>query len=290
MTFSRLVFLTSFMLLVCSAAAADIAYLAVTDGYWQVWIMNDDGNNQQQITHSAYDKTRISWFPNEQQLLINGNDGLVRVVDIKNGSEKLIELNLSGMLDAVISPNGNKLTFSLSTSGSISDNNIWTVDVDGENLRKLTKLTKMQHEPTWSWDGDLIYFVSGDGGQAHDIWQVTSTTGEVKQLTVGSLYHFDVAAGPNGQLVFSSNRSGNYELWMGMPGQSANQLTDHVALDARPTWSPKGNNIAFESSRTSGLNIWKLDLQSHVMTQLTDHPEGARHPTWSRPDGKDSQP
>lgn len=273
-------------LLSCSIAFADIAYLAVSDDYWQVWTMENDGSDQQQITHTLYDKTRISWFPDESHLLINGNDGLIRIVDTKNGSEQAVELSLSGMLDAVIDPSGQQLAFSLSTSGSLSDNNIWIVDVDGNNLHKLTKLARMQHEPSWSWNGDLIYFVSGDGGQAHDIWQVKVATGEAEQLTVGSLYHFDVAHGPGGRLVFSSNRSGNYELWVGLPGKSAKQITNHAALDARPTWSPDGDDIVFESSRNGGLNIWQLNLQSKELTQLTHHPKGARQPTWSRPAGR----
>jgi TolB protein len=216
--------------------------------------------------------------------LVNGNDGRIRVVQTTDGTEKMLEFSLSGMLDAVISPNGDQVVFSLSTAGSKDLNHMWTSNLDGTGLRKHTKLSTMQHEPAWSWNGDLIYFLSGDGGQAHDIWQLAPESGKVQQLTVASLYHFDVAAGPDGRLAYSSNRSGNYEIWVGPPNQDKppQQLTNHPALDAKPTWSPSGNTIAFESSRNGGLNIWKLDLESSELTQLTRHPKGARQPTWSR--------
>ena len=284
MTKSTRLLLPTALMCLSQWALADIAYLAVSDGYWQVWTMRDNGGNPKQLTHSEYDKSRISWFPDGKRILINGNDGQIRVVQIENGSEEAVNLSLSGMLDAVVSPNGLQVAFSLSTSGSIDDNNIWTVGIDGANLRKQTRLTNMQHEPAWSWSGNFIYFSSGDGGQAHDIWQLTLATEKVEQLTVGSLYHFDVASGPDGQLAFSSNRSGNYEIWAGDVDQSSPpvKLTNNPALDARPSWSPTGEFITFESSRSGGLNIWLIDVASREIIQLTDHDGGARHPVWSR--------
>jgi TolB protein len=213
-------------------------------------------------------------------------------VDIASGDEQTQALELSGMLDGVLSPDGQQIAFSLSTSGSVDDNNIWTVALEGQNLRKRTQLPAMQHEPAWSPNGERLYFLSGDGGQAHDIWMLTLATGEVRQLTVGALYHFDIAVGPQNTLAFSSNRSGNYEIWLWDEGAGGTpqKLTDHPALDARPSWSPSGESMVFESSRSGGLNIWKLELVSHALTQLTYHADGARHPVWSGSMGDEVSP
>ena len=40
-----------------------IAYLAMTEGRWQVWVMAPDGSGARQLTRSAWEKTRASWAP-----------------------------------------------------------------------------------------------------------------------------------------------------------------------------------------------------------------------------------
>ena len=167
-----------------SSKDQDVAYLAFTQGYWQLWIMNHDGVNHKQITHSHYDKSRVSWYTDGKHLLLNGNQGELVKVDILTGKEIPIVLPLKGMNDAVISPDGKQILFSLSTSDSIDDNNIWLVNTDGNQLKKLTNMSYLQHEPVWAPDGNSLYFLSGKGEQSHDIWRFDLKDKRQEQLTV----------------------------------------------------------------------------------------------------------
>ncbi|QQO54354.1 MAG: hypothetical protein N838_14395 [Thiohalocapsa sp. PB-PSB1] len=272
-------------LVLAAPEAARVAYLAVdAEGYWQVWCMESGGQEPTQVTHTAYDKSRVSWYPDGQALLVNGNQGELARVDLETGDETPIQLELDGMNDAVLSPDGRYIAFSLSTSGSIDDNNIWIVDADGSDLRKLTNKRFLQHDPAWSSDSGSIYFLSGRGDQAHDIWRYELGTGSLEQLTAGQLYHFDVAPAPGShgepRLAFSANRSGNYEVWVWSPGTEPRQLTDHPALDARPNWSPDGVSLLFESSRGGTLNIWRMPAEGGEPVPVTVHTAGARMPVW----------
>ena len=257
-----------------------IAYLAYTDGYWQVWLMEDDGGGQRQVTKSPYDKSRVSWYPNGEFLLVNGNQGELNRVELSSGDETPVPVPLEGMNDAVMSPDGEHIAFSLSTSGSIDDNNIWLVDSDGKNQQKLTNMQGLQHEPVWSPDGNSLYFLSGMGGQAHDIWQLTLATMEAEQLTTSSLYHFDVAVSRDGQVAFSSNRSGNYEIWIRSIEGKLHQITNNPGMDGKPAWSPDGTVLIFESSREGAPNLWKTNLADVEPDKLTKHERGARAPVW----------
>lgn len=263
------------------AAPADIAYLAwASDGYWQAWVMSADGSDQRQVTSSEYDKSRVSWYPDGRHLLVSGNQGELVKVSLANGAETPIPTAMTGMNDAVLSSDGKRIAFSLSTSDSIDDNNIWWINADGGESRKLTNKRFLQHDPAWSQDGEAIYFLSGKGDQTHDLWRYHLGDGDLEQLTSGQLYHFDVAPGPGGALAFSSNRSGNYEIWYQPSGQKPRPLTTHPALDARPSWSPDGTSLVFESTRGGAPNIWYLPLTGDEPVQLTDHPGGARAPVW----------
>jgi TolB protein len=271
--------------LVCVAHVADardsvrpeLAYLAVTDGYWEMWLAQADGKQARQLTRSKSDKTRVSWYPDGSALLANCNDGRVVRVDLE-GRETRISLQQQPVIDAVISPDGRSLAYSFSSARD--GNDIWIANSDGSNAQKVARMQTLQHEPVWSADGAHIYFLSGDGGQAHDIWRVAPGGGDAEQLTVGSLYHFDIAVSGSGVLAFSSNRSGNYEIYLQRQNAKAEQLTNDPALDARPTFAPDGAAVIFESSRGGVLNLWHVDVGTRELRQITRHTEGARAPAW----------
>ena len=264
-----------------SAHQQAIAYLAYSDdGYWQVWQMTPEGQHSQQLTFSPYDKSRLSWYPDGKYLLVNGLQGTLVQVERTTGKETPISLPLAGMSDAVLSPDGQWIAFSLSTAGSVDDNNLWVVDAHGGQPRKLTQLPYLQHDPTWSPDGSTLYFLSGKGDQNHDIWKVSLRDGATTQLTVGQLYHFDIAVDPEGRLAYSSNQSGNYEIWLQSPGEPPRRLTDDPALDAHPYWSPDGRDLVFESTRDGVPNIWRLPISGGDPKPLTHHARGARMPVW----------
>jgi TolB protein len=261
--------------------AGEVAFLAYTETYWQVWCMNADGSGQRQVTRSPYDKHHISWYPDGGHLLVNGLQGELIRVQIANGQETPVDLPLRGTDDAVLSPDGHYIAFSISTGDSRDINNIWVVNSDGSDPRKLTHLNNLQHQPSWSADGEVLYFAAGDGGQSHDLWQLRIDSHKLEQLTSGNLYHFDVVASREGRLAFSSNRSGDYEIWVQEVGQEALRITDAPGLDAQPTWSPDGDSLIFVSTRSGNVpNLWRVRLPNGQPVQLTDFPKGARSPAW----------
>lgn len=273
---------TSIAMLASTAQAAvadqpELAYLAVSEGYWEVWVSDADGSDARQVTKSKNDKTRVSWYPEGDALLATCNEGSVVRVEL-SGLETKIPLEQYPVVDAVLSPDGKSLAYSFSTA--IDGNDIWIAAADGSGAEKIVRMTTLQHEPVWTLDSSHVYFLSGGGGQAHDIWRVSLQSRSTEQLTVGSLYHFDIAVAANGDMAFSSNRSGNYEVYLQSPGGEPRALTDHPALDGRPTFSSDGSEIIFESTRSGSPNLWRLNLSTKSIHQITHHVEGARAPAW----------
>ncbi len=68
-------------------------------------------------------------------------------------------------------------------------------------------------------------------------------------------------------------------------GGSATRLTDGMALDTNPRFSPDGKSIVFTSDRSGNDNVWIMDLSTKETTQITKDEKGeVQSADWS-PDG-----
>ncbi len=263
-------------------ANTPIAFLAQGNGRWQVWWMPTPEATPVQVTHLTHDVARLSWFPDGRAVLANLQDGRLLRVDVRSGATQPIALPFAGVLDAAIAPDGKRVAFSMSLADSNDRNDIWVYDLGSGEQRKLTSMPGLQHEPAWSPDGKTIYFLSGKGGQTHDIWQVDVATGSTAQRTVNALYHFDLAAREDGAVAYSGNQGGHYDLWLLPTKGKPERLTDDAALDARPAWSPDGRSLVFESMREGVVaDLWRIDVASRQAQRLTRMPGGARMPVWA---------
>jgi TolB protein len=259
-----------------------IAFVSYTDNFWQAFVINNDGSELKQITRSPVDKAHVSWSSAKNGLLCNTNLGDLFIVDIDTGAEEKIDIGMRGMTDAVWSQDGKKVLFSLSIANSIDANDIWLVDIATQKREKLTNMKHLQHDPAWSADEQHVVFLSGSGGQNHDIWVLDRKTKSLKQLTVGQLYHFDPACSVKDEIAFSSNRTGDYEIWVcDLEGKGFEQLTHSAGLDAQPTWSPDGNRLAFVSNRSGRSAIWVVNQDGSNPRQLTPDHMMCRSPAWS---------
>src|SRR3989449_588307 len=86
-----------------------------------------------------------------------------------------------------------------------------------------------------------------------------------------------------GQVVFSSTRDGNYEIYVAnADGSGPSRLTNHPAEDRFPAWSPDGTRIAFVSDRDGNPEIYVMNADGSSPARLTQGMDG--DPVWS-PDG-----
>lgn len=92
---------------------------------------------------------------------------------------------------------------------------------------------------------------------------------------------------PAGFMVWSSNRSGNHDIFkMTLPEREITRLTSHPHVDYHPRVSPDGSRIVFARSRKPGMstrnqldwNVMMLDLETGEERMLA---EFGNVPTWS---------
>ena len=89
------------------------------------------------------------------------------------------------------------------------------------------------------------------------------------------------------KIVFSSNREGNYEIYvMSDNGNNLKRLTYNLVRDYQPRWSPDGKQIAFVRRLQNQGDLFLMNADGRNERQLTHHPESdGPNLTWA-PDGK----
>ena len=105
-------------------------------------------------------------------------------------------------------------------------------------------------------------------------------------LTSGELWLRQGLAAQKSQIVFTSTRDSNAEIYvMDADGGNQENLTNNPANDFDPDWSPDGTKIAFSSARGGDRRqIYVMDADGSQPKKLTDTRDNT-DPDWS-PDGQ----
>ena len=170
---------------------------------------------------------------------------------------------------------------------------IYSMDVNENNLVQLTDHPAFDGYPACSPDGRRIAFIS-ERGLTSDLYVMDSDGNNVIRLTHDNFFESRASWSPDGtRIAFSSFRwdAGNSELYaMDADGNNLTRLAKHEWHDVLPSWSPDGRKIAFASYRDGGFNdpehIFVMNADGEGRRNLTGDTalRTNRFPTWS-PDG-----
>ena len=160
---------------------------------------------------------------------------------------------------------------------------VYFVDYDGANARRVTVSRSLNTTPVWSPNARAIAYTSWRRGY-QDVFVSHIYEGRLETPAGGSrdVHNWLPAWSPDGtQLAFTSNRDGNPELYvMNADGTAVRRLTNHPDIDTTPTWSPQGRQIAFTSDRTGAPQIYVVDIDGTGLRRITFESYCDR-PTWS---------
>ncbi|HFB67712.1 MAG TPA: S9 family peptidase [Calditrichae bacterium] len=106
-----------------------------------------------------------------------------------------------------ISPDGKRIAFRVTTfylKEGKSNADIYVMNLDGRNLRRMTTSEDADFAPAWSPDGKYLYFISTRSGDSQ-VWRIPVDGGEAEQLTDFPMGVEDFVLAPNGKwLAFST--------------------------------------------------------------------------------------
>ena len=136
--------------------------------------------------------------------------GDIFIVDAKGGKASALTQDFAWNIHPAISPDGKKIAF-ISDRDGLS--NVWVMDIDGSNLKQITKEKKnLIHSPKWSPDSEYIVvskgIMSSRSIPAGEIWLFHHTGGSgiaIKERENGKVEQqniADPAFSPDGKYIY----------------------------------------------------------------------------------------
>jgi Tol biopolymer transport system component len=184
---------------------------------------------------------------------------------------------------------------------------IYLMDADGSNSRRLPTGLIDDGCPLWAPDGEKLLFVSANGTYSEnrklDLFVIQKDGSNLVQLTNGPGDVYSAAWSPDGnQIVFAAGQDRGHRpislYIMDANGLNIRQLTSPEGNTSNidPNWSPDGESILFSSNpskiaREDNLNftLFNLILGTNTVDQITfeEKPNYGQNLSsdWS-PDGK----
>lgn len=270
-------------------ASTKIAFVSARSGNKEIWVMDYDGENQEQLTHLRSIALTPRWSPDATRIAFTcyppaGTYLSAQICMFSMMSNKLIAWpRYRGTNSAPAwSPDGTRILFSSSMYGNPE---LFVADANGGKPKRLTYSAGGSTSAVWNpKTGQQVAFVSDRGGtpQLYTMDEDGSNIAKIDLPDMG--YVIDPAWSPNGQLLaFSWRRpDGNYDLYlMDIVSHQLLQLTRDAGRNERPSWAPDGRHIVFESTRSGTREIWTMLADGSEPRELTTAGEN-ESPNWSQ--------
>jgi WD40-like Beta Propeller Repeat len=222
---------------------------AGAEGGYRLYRMDAGGGEMEQIADFPVADSWVGVLP--------GDGGYV-VCAAVDGDQELVHVDRAGAIVARltdddfgdcqpdVTPDGKTVVFWSDRSGS---GEIWAMAIDGTNPRRLTD------------------FPGNDGVGRHRY----GGEGPPRVSPAGD------------RIVWMSIRDGeDWDVYtMALDGSDVRRLTDHLAEDGYPSWSPDGRWLAFDSDRGGSYDLWVMPADGSAPPQrVTDHPGSEQAPAW----------
>ena len=168
-----------------------------------------------------------------------------------------------------------------------TDMNLWIMDADGKNRRRITSKNAMYLQPTFTPDGEKVVFISNLEDGLWDIWSMKINGSELTRLTRDHQKEFFPIVTSDGKnIIFIGRYFGTDSVFiMDKDGNNLKRLTSGGNGDSFPAVCHDGKDIIFSTTRLGNSNLWTIDREGKIYNRLTFEDTIEFSPSCS-PDGK----
>ena len=180
------------------------------------------------------------------------------------------------------SPNGKQVAFTSNRDGNY---NLYIMDADGENVKRLVNSEAVCYMPSWQRTADGEQIVFGIHGDKPEMASIKPDGSDLKMLGDGH----DPTISPDGKSIcYTGHADGGVSVFvMNLDGANKRQIVKEVSKVGAtfPNWSPDGKAIVYSFPVRDALELFVVNADGTNNRQLTKLQKVATPAAWS-PDGQ----
>jgi beta propeller repeat protein len=244
-----------------------------------IWIMDDDGSNQFNLTNSPESETFPNFSADGSQIVYVQEGTNLFIMNSDGTNQQAIYTSSETIRHTAWGPHPNKIAF---THGPYNAYDLWTINADGSSPQNLTNNGGFYARPSWSPDATQIVHARRSSASSYsvEVWKMNADGSHPVQLTFGGSCGYTCENSspdwsPDGtKIVLDSGAYGNtlgtsmhpHDIWVMNPdGSEPIRMSVDGAWEESATWSPEGKRILFKRDN----NLWKMNADGSGETQLT---------------------
>lgn len=159
-----------------------VVFVSTRDGNPELYVMNWQGQGLNNITRNSGNDNMPHWAVDNRIYYSSEIDGVFRIVRIDpdgTNREILGRADFSQLMPQV-SPGGQTILYYSDINGNVD---IYSMDIGGTDIRRLTEDPLIDMRGRWSPDGRWIVFERGDRRRNHHIFVMDESGARVRRIT-----------------------------------------------------------------------------------------------------------
>ena len=258
----------------------------------ELWLANPDGSSPRLLyTHRAGAMRLMSWSPDSRRLMVLS-------VPLANAATDFF----------IVPADGDSVQPIQSGAGlSLTSNPVWlapdriayaiiearATSLTGQasrvveqllpsgEIRELLSLPNACRDISILGDGKLLMGLAQQSQNLVLVERAGSSQAREQWLTRGASVDRQPCFSPDGtRILFSSNRSGNLDIWeMDLASGALVRITDDSGNDWDPAYTPDGSHIMWSSDRTGVFEVWEARADGTGARQVSRDGVDAENPS-----------
>ena len=264
-------------------ARTKISFVGEKENGRELFVMDYDGYDPQQVTADGYLNLMPTWSPDRKSLIYTGyRDRKQQIIrrELASGREEVLVPPASLNITATFAPDGQSITYATAQEGN---SDIYQLALDSRSAKQLTSHSSADLSPSWSPDGRHLAFTSDRGGRPQ-IYIMDAEGSNVRRLTYDGDYNAAPAWSPKGKwIVYVCRIPGEgFKLCRISPnGEERSQITKGNSIDDSPSWAPNGRHLVFSSIRGGESQIYIITSEGEGLEKISSVGSHLSSPSWS---------
>jgi TolB protein len=218
--------------------------------------------------------------------LYDGVTGLRLAGKVYFGNEDLLRRMVHTFADEIVYQYTGEKGIARTRIAYVSDKTgrkeLYVMDYDGQNEKRLTADRSICTSPAWSPDAKVLAYVSYRDKNP-DLYGLDMETGRRWTISSAEGLNISPAWSPDGRrLAVALSKDGGAEIYtMDRDGSDIERLTYGIADNVSPSWSPNGREIVFNSGRGGTPQLYIMNVDGSDVRRITFEGSYNASPDWS---------